>query len=71
LLCQELPPNFKEKFVAFPCHVTALKKINNYVLHHIENADEMPVYFDMLSNYTTEDVWAQCVVIKTWGDKKM
>jgi hypothetical protein len=35
------------------------------------NAEEMPVYFNMPSSYTTDDVGAKSVAIKTSGNENI
>jgi hypothetical protein len=35
------------------------------------NADEIPVYFNILSNYTIDNVGVQSVIIKTSGNENM
>jgi hypothetical protein len=51
-------------------NVIGLRKVNNYLLSQIGNADEIPVYFDMPSNYTV-DTGAKSAFIKTSGSEKM
>lgn len=46
-------------------------KINSYILSQIGNADEMPLYFDVLSYYAVDDFRAQSVMIETMGDEWM
>jgi len=68
-LCHKLPADFKEKLVAFQQSVTRLQKKNNCLLSQIGDANEMPVYSDMPSNYNVEE--AKLVAIKTLGYEKM
>jgi hypothetical protein len=49
-----LPANFEEKLAAFQQHVTGFQKSHSYHLSRIRNADETPLYFDMLRNYTVD-----------------
>jgi hypothetical protein len=69
-LCQKLPADFKEKLVAFQRSVTRLQKKNNCLLSHIGDANEMPAYSDMPSNYTVDEE-AKSVAVKTLGYEKM
>jgi hypothetical protein len=50
--------------------VTILQKKNNYLLSQIGDANEIPVYSDMPSNYTVDEE-AKSVAIKTLGYEKM
>ena len=69
-LCQKLPADFKEKLVAFQRSVTRLQKKNNCLLSQTGDANEIPVYSDMPSNYTVDEE-AKSVAIKTLGYEKM
>ena len=47
-----------------------LRKQLNYLLGQIGNADQIPVYFDMLSNVTVNNRGTKSVPIKTTGNEK-
>jgi hypothetical protein len=69
-LYQKLPADFKEKLAAFQRSVTRLQKKNNCLLSQIGDANEMPMYSDMPSNYTVDEE-AKSVAIKAMGYEKM
>jgi hypothetical protein len=50
----ELPQDV-EKFLNFQKHVIQIRKEDNY-LNQRGNADEILVYFDMLSNYIIDEI---------------
>jgi hypothetical protein len=70
-LCQKFPTHFEEKIAAFQQQVTELHKTNEYIVSEIGNADEMPVYTNMLSNYTANIIRSKSVVMKTACTKNM
>ena len=41
---------YADKFISFQCHLINLRKQHNYLLGQISNADQMPIYFGILSN---------------------
>jgi hypothetical protein len=51
-LSQQMPKDFDDKIIAFHKFVIRLKKNNSYLLSQIDNADQTPLYFDMLTNMT-------------------
>jgi hypothetical protein len=61
-LCRRLPADFEEKLVAFQRHGIGLRNKHTYPLSQIGNADETPVYFDMLPNYTVDDTGGKICV---------
>jgi hypothetical protein len=71
LLCQKLPTDFEEKLHVFSMTCDWTSKRNNYLLGETGNANETPVYFDMLSNYTVDHSGTKSVAIYTWGYEMM
>jgi hypothetical protein len=52
-------------------NVIQLQKQNNYLLSQGDNADEMPLCSVMIPSYTTGNVHAKSVVIKTSGNRSI
>ncbi|KAM7295747.1 pogo transposable element with KRAB domain [Ixodes scapularis] len=69
--CQKLPEAYEEKLVAFQRFVIMLRRTNNYIAGQMGNADQMPMFFDMPSNYTVETKGATQVKILTSGNEKI
>lgn len=69
-LAQRLPSDFNEKLLEFQRYVIRLRKQHSYLLGHIGNADQTPVFFDMPTNTTVADKGAKSVVVKTTGNEK-
>jgi len=44
---------------------------NSYLLNQRGNADETPLYFDILSKYTVDEIGAKSMVIKTSSCEEM
>ena len=68
--CQKLPTDFEEKLVNFREHIIMLQKRGNFLMGQIGNMDEMPIWLDMLRNYTVEQKGAKQVPIRTSGCEK-
>jgi hypothetical protein len=72
LLCQKLPASrLRGEACCFHLRVIGLRTVNKYVLSQIGNADEMPVYSDVLLNYIASDHGAKSVAGKTLGNERM
>ena len=69
-ICQKLSTDFEEKLVNFQRHVIMLQKTGNFLMGQIGNVDEMPIWLDMLRNYTVEQKGAKQVPIRTSGCEK-
>ena len=67
---QLLLAEYTEKLISFQRQVINLQKQRNYLLSHIGNADQMPIYFDMPSNVIVDDKDTKSVPIKTTGNEK-
>jgi len=64
-----MPAEFEEKLVGFQHHVIGLQKTKESImLIQTGNADEKPLYFIELSNYTGNDVREKPVMMKTSAD---
>jgi len=53
-----LPFVFDKKVVAVQCHAFGVDRMSNYIIRKMGNMNEIPVYSDILSDYTVVDVWA-------------
>jgi hypothetical protein len=51
-------------------HVIKLRKQHSFILDHIGNADQTPVYFDILSKVTNNEKGAKTVLIRGMGNEK-
>lgn len=69
-VCQKLPPQFEEKLVSFQRYVMKLRTEVEYDFCQMGNADETPVYFDMVRNTTVERVGAKEVKLRCTGYEK-
>jgi hypothetical protein len=69
-LAQRLPGEYSQKLFEFERHVIKLRKQHSYMLGHIGNADQMPVYFDMPLNVTINEKGAKTVLIGGTGKEK-
>jgi hypothetical protein len=66
LLCQKCQQTLRRSLLNFKQRVVELRKENSCLLNKTENANEILVYFDMLSSYIVVDAGAD-VMIKTSG----
>jgi hypothetical protein len=69
-LVQRLPGEYSQKLLEFQWHVIKLRKQHPYILGHIGNANQTPVYFDMPSNVTVNEKGAKPVLIRGTGNEK-
>lgn len=69
-VCQRLPTDYEEKLLEFQRYVISLRRINNYSLSQIGNADQTPVYFEMPECSTITEKGAKSVSILTGGNEK-
>jgi hypothetical protein len=67
---QRLPGEYSQKLLEFQWHVIKLRKQDSYMLGHIGNADQTPVYSDMPSNVTVNEKGAKTVLIRGSGNEK-
>lgn len=51
--------------------MTALLRVNDYILRHIGNADETAVYFSRPCDYTVTNGRTKSMVMKTIGNYKL
>jgi hypothetical protein len=65
---QKLPHDWETKMASFKCFVEA--KIKGINLHQIGDMDEVPMSFDMPSNFTVDRKGAQDMKISTTGAEK-
>ena len=70
LPCQEFPTGFEEKLIAFQWREWTSEK-SSYLLNQRGNADETPLYFDILSKYAVDEIGAKSMVIKTLSCEEM
>ena len=69
-ICQKLPAAFEEKLVAFQRYIIKLRRQHEYLLQHIGNADETPIYFDMPRSTTIDETGKKEVRIISTGYEK-
>jgi hypothetical protein len=67
---QRLPGEYSQKQLEFQRHVIKLRKQHSYMLGHIGNADQTPVYFDMSSKVTVSKKGEKTVLIRGTGNEK-
>lgn len=67
-IAQKLPT---EKLIQYQKHVIKLRKLHNYPLSAMGNADETPVYFDMPGATTVHSCGQKTVTIRTSGNEKL
>lgn len=64
----KLPVDWEEKMASFKLFVENAK--SGVELQHIGNMDEVPVSFDITSNYTVDEKGSQDIRISTTGNEK-
>jgi len=64
------PANFVEKLVSFQRYMIHSRKNFDYTFNQIRNAEETPLYFDMMRNTTVDVQGASDVTVMTMGYKK-
>ncbi|KAK3920835.1 Pogo transposable element with KRAB domain [Frankliniella fusca] len=69
-IAQRLPVHYEEKLLSFQRYVIALRKRNNYLLSHIGNADQTPLYSDMPRRTTINEKGKKTIRMKTTGNEK-
>lgn len=69
-ISQRLPEAYTDKLLCFQRYVIQLRKLNNYPLCQIGNADQTPVYFEMPVDTTVNKVGDKTVKIRTAGCEK-
>jgi hypothetical protein len=70
-LAQRLPGEYSQKLLEFQWHVIKLRKQHSYMLGHTGNANQMPIYFDMLSNITINEKGKKTILIRGTGNEKV
>jgi len=65
-ICQKLPKDFEQKLLNYQRYITNLRKMGNFLMGQMANADEM-VNLDMPPNYTLEKKGVKEVLLKTTG----
>lgn len=70
-ICQKLPNEFEEKLLSYQRYIIGERRKHNYPMSAMGNADETPVFFDMVSNNTVNEIGAKTVTIKTTGNEKL
>lgn len=70
-IAQKLSSNYTEKLIEFQKHVIKMRKLHNYPLCAMGNADETPVYFDMPGATTVHPRGQKTVTIRTSGNEKL
>jgi hypothetical protein len=60
---------YEEKILNFHLHVINLQQWHSYILSQTENADQMPVYFEMPLDTTVNKKGEKSVVMRTGGSE--
>jgi hypothetical protein len=69
-ICQNLPNDFERKLFNYQWYITNLRKMGNFRMRQIANADETAIYLDMPPNYMLEKKGVKEVFLKTTGCEK-
>ena len=69
-LCQRLPSAYEEKLVFFQRLVIGLRKQHEYLLDHMGNADQTPVFFDMPTSVVVDVKDVKSVLVRSTGNEK-
>jgi len=69
--CQKLPKDSEQKLLNYQRYVTNLRKMGNFLMGQMANADEMAIYLHMPPNYTLEKKDVKEVILKTTGCEKL
>ena len=70
MICQKLPKDFGQKLLNYERYITNLRKMGNFLMGQMANADETAIYLDMLPNYTEKKGMKE-VLLKTTGCEKL
>ena len=70
-ICQKLPKDFEHKLLNYQRYITNLRKMGNFLMGQMANADEMAIYLDMTPNYMLENKGVKEVLLKTPGCEKL
>jgi hypothetical protein len=54
-ICQKLAKDFEQKLLNYQRYITNLRKMGNFLMGQIVNADETAIYLDMLPNCVGEE----------------
>jgi hypothetical protein len=65
MICQKLPKDFEEKLLNYQRYINNLRKMGNFLMGQIANANETAVYLDMPPNYTLENNGVKEELLKT------
>jgi len=68
---QMLPKYFEQKLLNYQRYITNLRKMGNFLMWQMANADETAIYLDMPPNYTLEKKGVKEVHLKTTGCEKL
>ena len=68
--CPEAAKDYEDKLVNFQKFITAKRKQHNFELSQIENADQTPLTFDVVTNSTIAEKGVKSVPIVTTGHDK-
>lgn len=69
-IAQKLPADLDEKITNFHKYVIELRKGYDYLQCQIGNMDEVPCFFDMLSNKTVDTKGRKTILVKSTGHEK-
>ena len=69
-IAQKMPSDFEEKLLHFQRFIITKRKLNNYSLSQIGNADQTPLTFDIPYTQTVDFKGEKTVTIKTTGNEK-
>ena len=70
-ICQKLQKDFDQKLLNYQRYIINLRKMGNFLMGQIANADETAIYLDMPPNYMLEKKSVKEVLLKTTGCEKI
>jgi len=71
MICQKLPKDFEQKLLNYQWYITKLRKMGNFLMGQMANANETAIYLDMPPNYTLKKIGVKEVLLKTTGCEKL
>jgi len=71
MICQKFPKDSEQKLLNYQWYITNLRKMGNFLMGQMANADETAICLDMPPNYMLEKKGVKEVLLKTTGCEKL
>jgi hypothetical protein len=70
-ICQKFSKDFEQKLSNYQQYITNLRKMGNFLMGQITNADQTAIYLDMPPNYMLEKKGVKELLLKTTECEKL